>query len=211
MSPAKTKICGITDIADAKAAATAGADAVGAVFSPGYAPYVTPDQGRNVFEALPPFVCRVALFVDPEESLVNEIIRHVRPSLLQFHGNESSDFCTRFSLPYVKACRATGLKDIIDTMNNHAGASGYLLDGFSENAPGGTGTVFDWSLAAKLDSNKPVMVAGGLTPENVSQAIAACHPYAVDVSSGVCMEGNRRRKSPERIKRFIDNVKSCCN
>jgi len=204
----RVKICGVTVPEDGLAAAAAGADAIGAVFSPGFAPSVSVAEGAEIFRRLPPFVTRVALLVDPSAELVREVAGAAAPGALQFHGDETEDFCASFGLPYVKACRVKGASDIIRAMEGYRSACGILLDGFSRSAPGGTGVRFDWTLARQADFAKPIIVAGGLTPENVAAAVAECEPYGVDVSSGVSAEGDRRRKDPAKVGEFIANARS---
>lgn len=206
MTSPRVKICGVTDPADAEAVAVAGADAVGAVFSPGFAPSVEVAAGRDVFAAVPAFVARVALFVDPDADLVRRVVEDASPDLLQFHGSEPPGFCAGFGLPYLKACRVRDAKDIIAVMGSHSSARGVLLDGFSERLPGGSGVRFDWSLARAVPRGR-LIVAGGLTPENVAEAVAACRPAGVDVSGGVSAAGDRRRKDPDKVLRFIANAR----
>ena len=207
MSRVRIKICGVTMPEDALAAAAAGADAVGAVLSPGFAPSVTFGEGRAVFACLPPFVAKVALFVDPTPEFARGAIDEAKPDLLQFHGGEDESLCGSFGRPYIKAFPVKAASDIISAMESHAEAAGFLLDGFSEAAPGGTGTKFDWALLRGVGASRPVIVAGGLTPDNVGEAIRVCTPYGVDVSSGVCLGGDRRRKDPDKIRSFIRNAR----
>ncbi|MGD8788120.1 MAG: phosphoribosylanthranilate isomerase, partial [Burkholderiales bacterium] len=154
--------------------------------------------------ALPPFITTVALMVDPSEQEVQAVIEQVRPALLQFHGDESPEFCSGFSLPYIKALRVRKETDLLQYARNYASAKGLLLDAFVEGAHGGTGAAFDWDLIpSKLPL--PLILAGGLNPDNVSEAIRRVRPWAVDVSSGV--EAEKGIKDAALIAAFIRGVK----
>ncbi len=189
------KICGITRVEDGLAAAHAGAHAIGLVFHPASPRFVSNARARAVIERLPPFVTVVGLFVDPEPDAVLRVLREVPLQVLQFHGDESADLCTSFGLPYLKACRVAPGRDLLQYAALHRCAKGLLLDAFVDGAYGGTGRSFDWSLIPR-DLPLPVVLAGGLDPANVGDAIRAVRPWAVDVSSGV-----------ERAKGIKDAVK----
>jgi phosphoribosylanthranilate isomerase len=199
----RTKICGITRPEDGLFAAAQGADAIGLVF---YAPSprsVTVEQAREVLAALPPFVTTVGLFVDAQEAEVRRLISALPLDLLQFHGNEEEAFCRSFGRPYFKALRMVEGLDLAAEAARYASASALLLDSFQAGVPGGTGHAFDWArISAGL--NKPVILAGGLGPENVAAAIRQVRPYAVDVSSGV--EAAKGIKDAEKIIAFMRGV-----
>ncbi|MCU1716014.1 phosphoribosylanthranilate isomerase [Pseudomonas sp. 5P_3.1_Bac2] len=204
MSVVRSKICGITRIEDALAAVEAGADAIGLVF---YAPSpraVTVAQARAIIAALPPFVTTVGLFVNASRCELGEILDAVPLDLLQFHGDETAQQCTGYHRPYIKALRVKAGDDIAAQMATHPQASGFLLDTYVEGVPGGTGQAFDWSLIPQ-GLGKPIILAGGLTPDNVAQAIAQVRPYAVDVSGGV--EASKGIKDGQKIRAFMQAVK----
>lgn len=204
MSVVRSKICGITRIEDALAAVEAGADAIGLVF---YAPSpraVTVVQARAILAALPPFVSTVGLFVNASRGELGEILDALPLDLLQFHGDESAQDCSGYHRPYIKALRVKAGDDIRGQMAEHPQASGFLLDTYVEGVPGGTGEAFDWSLIPQ-GLQQPIILAGGLTPANVAQAIAQVRPYAVDVSGGV--EASKGIKDAQKIRDFIQAVK----
>jgi phosphoribosylanthranilate isomerase len=201
----RIKICGITRPEHGRAAADLGADAIGLVFWRPSVRAVSLELARAISAALPPFVARVALFVDPSEGDVREVIDACRPDVLQFHGAEPADYCRSFGMPYIKAARVRPGLDLLEFMRPYDDASGWLLDGYREDLPGGTGETFNWSLIpARLD--RPVILSGGLTAENVVAAVRAVHPWAVDVSSGV--EAAKGVKDPARIAAFIAGVRN---
>ncbi len=199
----RTKICGITRPEDGLAAARAGADAIGLVFYARSPRNVSPAQAAGIGAALPPFVSRVALFVNPERGEVEAVLRQARPDVLQFHGEEPPGFCRAFGVPYLKAARVKPGVDLLQFAALYADAQGLLLDAWSEGAHGGTGERFDWALIPP-DLPRPVVLAGGLHPGNVAQAIRAVRPWAVDVSSGV--EAAKGIKDPAKIAAFIEEV-----
>lgn len=204
MSVVRSKICGITRVEDALAAVAAGADAIGLVFYAKSPRAVSVEQARQIVAALPPFVTSVGLFVDIERAELQQILAAVPLDLLQFHGDESLAQCEGYSRPYIKALRVKPGDDIAALMANYPSASGILLDTYVEGVPGGTGLAFDWSLVpAQLP--KPVILAGGLTPENVAAAIARVKPYAVDVSGGV--EASKGIKDADKVRAFIREVR----
>lgn len=201
----RTKICGITRVEDALAAAAAGADAIGLVFVAKSPRHVTPAQAAEIASALPPFVTRVALFVNPDPAQVEAVLRQARPDVLQFHGEESPAFCRSFGVPYLKAARVRPGVDLLQFSALHADAQGLLLDAWSEGAHGGTGERFDWALIP-ANLPKPVVLAGGLHPGNVAEAVRAVRPWAVDVSSGV--EAAKGIKDAAKIAAFIEEVRN---
>lgn len=200
MSAVRSKICGITRIEDALAAVEAGADAIGFVFYAKSPRAVNVQQARAIIRALPPFVTTVGLFVNASRCELGEILDAVPLDLLQFHGDESAEACEEWRRPYIKALRVKAGDDIAAAVAAFPGASGVLLDTYVEGVPGGTGEAFDWSLIPP-DLSKPLILAGGLTPENVADAVARVRPYAVDVSGGV--EASKGIKDHAKIRAFI--------
>ncbi|MDB6447026.1 MULTISPECIES: phosphoribosylanthranilate isomerase [Pseudomonas] len=205
MSAVRSKICGITRVEDALAAVEAGADAIGLVFYARSPRAVTVQQARAIIRALPPFVTPVGLFVNASRCELGEILDAVPLALLQFHGDETPEDCEGWNLPYIKALRVKAGDDIAAGCEAFAGASGILLDTYVEGVPGGTGEAFDWSLVPR-GLSKPIILAGGLTAENVAEAIRQVRPYAVDVSGGV--EQAKGIKDPARIRAFMAAVHS---
>ncbi|QVL45675.1 MAG: phosphoribosylanthranilate isomerase [Methylophilaceae bacterium] len=196
----RTKICGITRVEDALCAVRHGADAIGLVF---YAPSprcVSVAQAALISAALPPFVSVVALFVNASQQEINAVLSNVRIDLLQFHGDELEPACTQYGLPYLKAIRVKPDTNLIQYAHDYANAKALLLDAYSDVAVGGTGLVFDWNLIPK-QLPKPIILAGGLTPENVKQAIHHVRPFAVDVSGGV--EQSKGIKDTQKIAAFM--------
>ncbi len=199
----RVKICGITRVEDALTAARAGADAIGLVFYPASPRCVAVPQAQAICRALPPFVSVVGLFVNPSRAEVGAITDALPLDLLQFHGSEPGDACTGFARPYVKAIgMQTGLNPL-RVIAAHPHASGFLLDAYQPDIHGGGGAVFDWSqVPARCD--RPLILAGGLTPDNVAGAIEQLRPFAVDVSSGV--EERKGIKSEAKIQAFMRGV-----
>ncbi|HLA32681.1 MAG TPA: phosphoribosylanthranilate isomerase [Pseudomonas sp.] len=204
MSAVRSKICGITRIEDALLAAEAGADAIGLVFYAKSPRAVDVRQARAIIAALPPFVTTVGLFVDASSCELGEILDAVPLDLLQFHGDESPAFCDGFRRPYIKALRVKPGDDIAARVEAYKDAAGILLDTYVPGIPGGTGEAFDWSLVPQ-GLSKPIILAGGLTAENVAEAIKQVRPYAVDVSGGV--EASKGIKDAEKIRAFMRAVK----
>ncbi len=200
MTAVRVKICGITRIEDALAAAAAGADAIGLVFYAKSPRAVDIEQARAILAALPPFVTTVGLFVDAERSELERILASVPLDLLQFHGDESVQQCEAFGRPYIKALRVKAGDDIAAQVARYPSAQGILLDAYVEGVPGGTGEAFDWSLIPQTLS-KPLILAGGLRPDNVAEAVSRVRPYAVDVSGGV--EASKGVKDVEKVGAFI--------
>lgn len=204
MSVVRSKICGITRVEDALAAAEAGADAIGLVFYPKSPRAVSVQQARTIIAALPPFVTTVGLFVNASRCELGEILDAVPLDMLQFHGDERPADCEGYHRPYIKALRVKPGDDVAAQIEPYANASGILLDTFVAGVPGGTGLAFDWSLVPRhLD--RPIILAGGLTPENVRSAIEQTQPYAVDVSGGV--EARHGIKDADKIRAFMRAVK----
>lgn len=196
----RVKVCGLTRPEDARASAAQGADAVGLVFHPSSPRAVTPEQARAILATLPPFTVAVGLFVDPAPERVAEVLAGVPLDRLQFHGDESPAFCAGFGRPFIKAVRMREGVDVAAEARRFAEASALLLDAYVPETPGGTGTTFAWERVPG-DLPLPVVLAGGLSPANVAEAVARVRPYAVDVSSGV--EAAPGIKDPQRIAAFI--------
>jgi phosphoribosylanthranilate isomerase len=198
------KICGITRVQDALTAAHCGAHAIGLVFYRPSPRYVTPETAAGIVRALPPFVTAVGLFVDAAAEEVREIAARTRIQMIQFHGSETPEFCARFELPYLKAVRVRPEVDLLQYARDFRSAKALLLDAFKEGLHGGTGAVFDWDLIpAALPL--PVVLSGGLHPENVAEAIRRVRPCAVDVSSGV--EASKGIKDASRVEAFVNGVR----
>jgi len=204
MPAVRSKICGITRIEDALAAVAAGADAIGLVFYAKSPRAVNVQQARAIIAALPPFVTSVGLFVNASRCELGEILDAVPLDLLQFHGDESAADCEGYHRPYIKALRVKAGDDIAAACLAYPRASGMLLDTYVEGVPGGTGEAFDWSLVPQ-GLSKPIILAGGLTPDNVAAAIARVRPYAVDVSGGG--EQGKGIKDPAKIQAFMQAVR----
>ena len=199
----RVKICGITRPQDAVLAAKLGADAIGLVFYEKSPRTVKIDQAQAILQELPAFVTVVGLFVNADPTLVHGILAQVPLDILQFHGDESPDDCIRFGKPYIKALRMRKNVDVQAFAQRYAHAKAILLDSHVRGFKGGTGVVFDWQQVPKQIS-KPIIVAGGLTPENVNQAITTLHPYAVDVSGGV--ESAKGIKDADKMAAFMRGV-----
>jgi phosphoribosylanthranilate isomerase len=204
VSVVRSKICGITRLEDALVAIEAGADAIGFVFYAKSPRAVTAEQARAIIAALPPFVTTVGLFVDMPRAELSALLQQVPLDLLQFHGDETAADCAGYGRPYIKALRVQARDDVAAMIALYPQASGILLDTFVAGVPGGTGEAFDWSLVPKAAS-KPIILAGGLTAQNVRVAIEQVQPYAVDVSGGV--EQSKGIKSAEKVRAFIREVK----
>ena len=201
----KVKICGFTNAENAQQAALAGVDAVGLVFYDKSPRHVTIDVAREIVAALPPFVNRVGLFVNANPSLIDEVLCEVALDTLQFHGDETVNECVQFHMPFIKSIRVSSETDLKNISNDFSMASALLLDSYSSNTYGGTGKPFDWSLAC-VEIDLPVILAGGLNPDNVAEAISRVKPFAVDASSGV--ESAKGVKDIDKIKSFISNIRS---
>jgi phosphoribosylanthranilate isomerase len=199
------KICGITRAEDAQAAIDADADALGFVFYPPSPRCVTPEQAEHIIRELPPFVITVGLFVDAPLETVNDIAAWCRLDRIQLHGHEPPDFCSRVKQPVIKAFRIRNAESLTSLPNYRVAA--YLLDAYVEGAlPGGTGASFAWELAAQAKPYGPVILAGGLTPENVEAAVTQIRPYGVDVSTGV--ERAPGFKDQRKVRDFIARAKA---
>lgn len=205
LAPVRVKICGITRVEDALAAVAAGAHAIGFVFCAASPRAVTPEQAATIMASLPPFVSTVALFVNASEREIRHTLSLAPVSLLQFHGDEPEADCVRYGLPWIKAIQVRPGQDVAALTALWPQASGILLDAWHPQLKGGTGHAFDWSLVP-AKASKPIILAGGLTPENVADAIRQTRPYAVDVSGGV--EQAKGLKDAEKINAFLAGVRS---
>ncbi|MBE9609625.1 phosphoribosylanthranilate isomerase [Chitinilyticum piscinae] len=205
----RIKVCGLRDGATARATAELGADAIGLVFYPPSPRHVDLAQAREVVAALPAFVMSVGLFVDAEAGFVRDMAAQVPLDLLQFHGEESPQYCAQFGRPFIKAIRVKPGLDLLEYALSFAATGGLcrglLVDAFVDGVPGGTGASFDWSLLP--DSLPlPLILSGGLHPENVAEAVRQVAPWSVDVSSGV--ESSKGIKDLGRVAAFIQAVQS---
>ena len=201
----RVKICGLTRVADALDAVSAGADAIGLVFYEKSTRHVSLEMAREIVRASGPFVTTVGLFVNPEADNVQQVIAETGISLLQFHGDESEPFCSGFNRPYIKAIRMSPQLDISLMVDQFSSASGLLFDAWNPEKYGGTGQTFDWQRLPQQPAF-PLILAGGLNPQNVAEAVASVRPYAVDVSGGV--ESAPGEKSSQLVKQFIHNAKA---
>ncbi|MBD5771911.1 phosphoribosylanthranilate isomerase [Marinomonas colpomeniae] len=200
----RVKICGITNIEDALMACRHGADALGFVFYEKSPRYVTPEMANSILAQLPPFVTPVALFVDADEASIRTVINGSPRWIIQFHGAEIEAECLSYQRPYMKALRIKEGDNVAALVDQYPTASAMLLDAYKAGVPGGTGEVFDWSLIPKK-LTKPIVLAGGLTPNNIKDAIKQVAPYAVDVSGGV--ELSKGVKSELKVQEFISGAK----
>jgi len=207
----RVKICGITRSADARAAAEAGADAIGLVFYPPSPRFLSVERAVEIRDALPPFVQTVALFVNPDAAQVAQVIGRLKPAAMQFHGEETPQFCAQFGVPWIKAVRVKSEArelDLLEYLRPFSGAMAWLLDSHVE-AYGGVGERFDWSLvpaALRNGGDKPLILSGGLARENVAEAVRRVRPWGVDVSSGV--ESAKGLKDAAKIAAFIAEVRN---
>ena len=203
MNRVRIKICGITRPEDALAAAVSGADAIGLNFYPESPRFIDTDTAAAIISVLPPFVNKVGLFVNQNETEIQSILNQVSLDYLQFHGEESPEECGRYDIPYIKSIRMNDEVKLISEVERYERSSCLLLDAHVEGMAGGTGQTFDWDkIPASL--NRPIILAGGLTPDNVKTAITRVRPYGVDVSSGV--EKAKGIKDPDKISAFIREV-----
>jgi len=199
----RIKICGITQVEDALTAARAGADAIGLVFYPPSPRYVELPRAAEIVAALPAFVTTVGLFVNPDVRQVWQVLDAIPLDCLQFHGDETDDFCCQFGRPYIKAIRMQPELGLMDAVSAYPGASAILLDAWDPHQFGGTGKVFNWQdVPAEVATS--IILAGGLSAANVSDAIELLRPYAVDVSGGVELE--KGVKSGKKIVEFVAKV-----
>jgi len=199
----RVKICGFTQVEDAVLAADLGVDAIGLVFYPPSPRHVSITQARAIVKALPAFVTVVGLFVDAESDWIHQVLSEVNLDCLQFHGDEISEDCRRFSKPYIKAIRMKPNVNWVEVQEHYADAAALLLDAFHPGLQGGTGSGFDWNRIPR-NSKLPIILAGGLSPENAALAVQQVRPYALDVSSGV--ESSKGIKDAEKMTAFIRTI-----
>lgn len=200
----RVKICGITRVQDAIDAARAGVDSIGLNFHRPSARFIDIGRALEVRAALPPFVTLTALFLDETEDWVGEVIHHLRPDCLQFHGREQAGFCAAWQLPFIKAIPMGSIDDPTAYARNFQAAQGFLLDSNAAGRLGGSGDTFDWSRIPE-SFDYPLILAGGVTPSNVAEAIVQARPWGVDVASGV--ETDKGIKSSELIEQFFREVR----
>ncbi|MDD5434370.1 MAG: phosphoribosylanthranilate isomerase [Nitrospira sp.] len=199
----KVKICGITNLDDAMAAAEAGADALGFVFYPESPRYIEPGKARDIISKLPVFVSTVGVFVDENHDMIRRILRESGIQILQFHGEESPFLCTRFREKVIKAIVIKDSESINSMMMYSVDS--FLLDTHDKDKKGGTGKTFNWEFANMAKEHGRVILSGGLQPANVREAIEMVHPYGVDVSSGV--EITPGKKDHDKVAEFIREVR----
>lgn len=199
----KVKICGLMNVEDALAAVQAGADALGFVFAAGRH-QVTPEQARAIIAASPPFVNTVGVFVNEDAAVVNRVADFCRLDTLQFQGDESPEYCAGFARRVIKGFKVKDQAALARLKSYDVAA--YLLDSYVPGQSGGTGRAFDWELVRGLPVSRPIILAGGLTPANVANAIAIVQPFAVDVSSGV--ENESGRKDAQKMIEFVRQAKT---
>lgn len=205
MTRTRIKCCGMTRVGDALLAARLGVDAIGMVFAARSRRQVTVAQAQAIRQALPPLVDSVALFMDDDAERVREVIAGVQPDLLQFHGSESDAWCTQFGRPFLKAIAMGEGAAALAQLHDYPSAAGLLLDGHGLGEAGGGGRTFDWSLMPQ-DLAQPLILAGGLVPDNVAAAIRVARPWGVDVASGV--ESAPGIKDADRLRAFVAAVQS---
>ena len=199
----RVKICGITRVEEAHFAVEQGVDAIGLVFYPPSPRCISIEQAKQIVRSLPAFVTAVGLFVNEQADEIDAVIRQTGINLLQFHGDECPDYCAGFGLPYIKAIRMKAEVDLLAVDGQYATAKSLLLDAYRPGVPGGTGDTFDWDrIPAQLAQR--IILAGGLTADNIKQAIETVKPYAVDVSGGV--EAQPGQKDFNKIKDFMRGV-----
>jgi phosphoribosylanthranilate isomerase len=201
----RIKICGITNLEDALLAADLGADALGFIFYPQSPRQVAPESARAIIAQLPPLVTTVGVFVDEDAAAVRDLAVRVGLDWVQLHGRESSDYCRSLGRRVIKGFRVQDQHSLLALAAYRGAAQALLLDTYKKGQIGGTGATFNWALAREARKYGPIILAGGLTPDNVVQAIAAARPQAVDVASGV--EAAPGKKDPEKLKRFFTAVR----
>ncbi len=200
----RIKFCGITRVTDAQAAVALGADALGFVFYPPSPRAITPAAAADIVRALPPFVCKVGLFVNAVPETVAATVETAGLDIVQYHGDETPDDCARATRPWIKACRVRAGLDLAATCASYGAAAAWLFDAYDEQLYGGSGRSFDWDLLP-VDQRRPVILAGGLTADNVAEAVRRTAPYAVDVSGGI--EAAKGIKDQDKMRKFIAEVK----
>ncbi len=205
MNRTRVKFCGITRMMDAEIAVACGVDALGFVFDNASARCVKAERAASIAGAFSGSVTTIALFRDAEASSIRRVLNVFRPTALQFHGQESAEFCAGFGLSYLKAVAMSESQDLAHWAKRYPDALALLLDSHKTGGPGGTGKPFDWSAIGGRRYSVPIVIAGGLNPENVASAITMARPCAVDVSSGI--ESAPGLKDSEKMQRFMQEVR----
>jgi len=200
----KVKICGITNVDDAMAAVDFGADALGFVFYRGSPRYISSDDAAEIARKLPPFITRVGVFVDEKTEEIEKIIASTGIDIIQLHGEETPDMC-RFSRRIIKAIRVKSLESLDSLVNYKGRVSAFVLDTVAPDIVGGTGLIFNWDIAEYAKQFGRIILAGGLNPDNISEAVRRVRPYGVDVSSGI--ELKKGKKDHNKLKLFIERAK----
>jgi len=201
----RVKICGISSVEMALHAVDIGADAIGLVFYPPSPRHLELEAAAKIVKALPAFVTATGLFVNEDQQTVSDIIKYTGINLLQFHGKECPDYCMSFDFPYIKAISMKDGIDLFEEKQRYQNARSLLLDTYRPGVPGGTGEAFNWD-RVPVELAGDIILAGGLTADNVSDAIRQVRPYAVDVSGGV--ESAKGIKDPEKMTQFMRGVRS---
>lgn len=204
----RIKFCGITRLEDAAVAAMLGVDAIGFVLVPKSRRAISADAAATIAKTLPPLITTVALFMDASARQIEQVLAVFRPQVLQFHGSEDADFCSHWQLPYWKSVAMRSPNNLVQETAAHPRAQALLLDSHGTDGMGGSGQVFDWTCIPE-QSAKALILAGGLTPENVAQAVRITRPFAVDVSSGI--ESAPGLKDATRMRAFVDAVREADN
>ena len=203
MARLRVKVCGITRLQDALGAVSCGVDALGFIFYPKSSRYIDPLRAAEIVACLPPFVTKIGVFVNEKPNNIASILKQVSLSALQFHGQEVEQDCISWGLPYLKAIPMGQNRSLENMISGYSRACGYLLDSYNKEKFGGTGEVFDWNLV-KQNMHKPIVLAGGIGPDNVQRAYDKCMPYAVDVNSGV--EERPGVKNESKIRKLMSIV-----
>ncbi len=199
----RVKMCGMTRSDDIAHAVHLGVDAIGLIFYPKSSRHVTVEQAKTLLKNSPPFIDAVAVLVDPDAELVQQIIEELPIQLLQFHGSESAEFCQQFNKPFIKAIHSNSSAYIQQMTQDYGNARALLLDTPSDTVRGGTGLIFDWGVIPQR-LEKPYILAGGLDESNVVDAIKSCHPYAVDLCSGI--EASPGIKDHKKMAQFMKRI-----
>ena len=200
----RIKTCGITRLTDALSAVSQGVDGLGFIFAKKSPRYIDPEQAREIIRQLPPFVSTVGVFVDEEASVVDEIAQYSNLTLVQLHGVETPTYCSTLTAPVIKACRIGPDFDVETLIPYGKIVHGFLLDTYHKDLAGGTGHTFDWNQIQNIETSVPIILAGGLNPDNIMTAIEQVRPYAVDVNSGV--ESAPGLKDAAKLQRFVEQV-----
>jgi len=210
-SRTRIKVCGITTIEDAKEAIRLGVDAIGFIFAENSPRYLSPEKAKEIVMQLPPFVHLVGVFVDSDPVEVEEIIDYCGLTHVQLHGNEDAEYCQKLAqsvMPcrVIKAFRVGPRTMAADFVPYEESVKGFLLDTYVEGQEGGTGKPFDWSLIESLRLKQPVILAGGISPDNAAEAVRTVRPFAIDVNSGV--EESPGKKDPAKLRELVDIIHS---